>query len=74
METTKTHENYYRRQAKRLDLSLEKSHGRKWRVTNQQGWRIVDNSGYVLAGEKWELTIEEVVKFLDGYEERLKSK
>jgi hypothetical protein len=52
---------------------VEKSHGNKWRVSNQQGWRIVDTSGNVLAGKKYELTIEDVVKFLDDYEVKLKS-
>jgi hypothetical protein len=74
METNKTYENYHRRQAKRLNLLLEKSYARKWYVNNQQGWRIIDpNSNTILAGEKYELTIEEAAKFLDEYEIKLKS-
>jgi hypothetical protein len=73
METNKTYENYRRRQAKRLNLLLEKSYARKWYVKNQQGWRIVDISGNVLLGKKYELTIEEAAKFLDEYEVKLKS-
>jgi hypothetical protein len=74
MKTNKTYENYHRRQAKRLDLLLEKSYARKWYVNNQQGWRIIDPStNTILAGEKYELTIEEAAKFLDEYEAKLKS-
>lgn len=73
MEINKTQENFYRRQAKRLDLVLQKSHGKKWRVRNQQGWRIIDSTDKVLAGEKYELSIDQVAKFLDEYEAKLKS-
>lgn len=74
MVTYKTYENYHRRQAKRLNLLLEKSYARKWYVNNQQGWRIIDpNTNIILAGEKYELTIEEAAKLLDEYEAKLKS-
>lgn len=73
MEINKTQENFYRRQAKRLDLILQKSHGRKWRVSNQQGWRIIDSLGKVLIGERYDLSIDQLASFLDEYEEKLKS-
>jgi hypothetical protein len=68
----KVYEKYYRRQHKRLNLLLEKSYARKWYVNNQQGWRIVDATGKILAAEKYDLTIEEAAKYLGDYEVKLK--
>lgn len=69
----KVNENYYRRMAKRLDLILQKSRGRKWSVNDQQGYRIIDKRRGILQGERFELTIDDVAKFLEGYEVELKT-
>lgn len=66
MEINKAHENYYRRQARRLNLLLEKSRARKWGIDNRQGWRISDpKNNTIIAGHKWELTIDEATELLD---------
>jgi hypothetical protein len=73
METNKTYENYYRRQAKRLHLLLEKSRARKWGIDDHQGWRIIDFNNNIIAGEKYDLTIEQAAKYLDDILNKLKS-
>jgi hypothetical protein len=73
METNKAYENYYRRQAKRLHLLLEKSRARKWGIDDHQGWRIIDSNNIIMVGEKYDLTIEEAAKYLDELEVKLKA-
>jgi hypothetical protein len=67
------YEHFYRRQAKRLTLELQKSRGKKWSVKNRLGYRIVDANNHVLYGENYELTIGEAVKLLDELEAKLKA-
>jgi hypothetical protein len=69
----KAFENYYRRQAKRLHLKLEKSRARKWGIDDHQGWRIIDYDNNIVAGEKWDLTIEKVAQYLDDLLIKLKA-
>lgn len=74
MEIKKAYENFYRRKATRLGLLLKKTRVRYWSIDYQQGWMIVDAiHDVVIAGEKYDLTIEEAAKFLDEYEAKLKS-
>ncbi len=66
MTSKKAFENFYRRQATRLNLVLEKSRARKWGIENRQGWRITDPKSHtIIAGLRWDLTIEEAAQVLD---------
>jgi hypothetical protein len=69
----KIYENYFRRQAKRLNVDLQKSRGKKWSYKNRLGYRIVDANNHVLYGENYELTMNEAVKLLDELEAKLKA-
>jgi hypothetical protein len=71
--TDKVQENYYRRQAKRLNLELKRSRGKKWSYKNQLGYQIIEPNGDIMHGKNYELTIEEAAKFLDDLEALLKS-
>ena len=66
MASKKAFENFYRRQASRLNLVLEKSRARKWGIDNRQGWRITDPKNHtIIAGLRWDLSIEEAAQVLD---------
>ena len=69
----KVRENYYRRQAKRLNLELKRSRGKKWGYKNQLGYQVIEPNGDIMHGKNYELTIEEVARFLDDLEALLKS-
>jgi hypothetical protein len=74
MGSDKAHENYYRRQAKRVNLLLEKSRTRLWSIDNRLGWRIFDpKNNTIIAGQKWDLTIEEAAELLDDILDMAKS-
>jgi len=63
--TNKVKENYLRRQAERLGLSMQKSRGKKWSVDNQLGYRVIDPyHNTIIQGEKFDLNIQEVEDFL----------
>lgn len=67
-------ENRLRRQAKRLGLIIKKSRGKKWKYDNQLGYMILDiQYNAVIAGDKFDLTFDEVEEWLNDYEEKLKS-
>jgi hypothetical protein len=74
MTSTKGFENNYRRLAKRLNLKLEKSNTRNWSIDNRLGWRIVDlKNNVVIAGQKWDLTIDEAAQVLEDILEMAKA-
>jgi hypothetical protein len=64
----KVRENLSRRHAKRLDLVLIKSRARRWSVNNRQGYQIIDTHNRILVGEKLDLDLAQVEKFLDSHE------
>lgn len=69
----KTRENYLRRQAKRLGLALAKSRAKKWSIDNQCGYMIIDLvRNFVIFGEKWNLTLDDVAALLNEYEEKIR--
>ena len=68
----KVRENYLRRQAARLGHVIEKSRGRKWSVNDRLGWRVLDQGGQIVGGEKYELTIDDVEGILNGIEARVR--
>lgn len=64
--------NFYRRQAKRLGLNIKKSKVMLVHVDNLGGYRITDkDKKVVLAGQKFELTLDEVKAWLDQYEAKI---
>ena len=65
------YDHFCRRHAKRLNVELQKSHGKKWSYNNRLGYRIVDAGGNVLLGENYELTIDEAASFLNELENKL---
>jgi hypothetical protein len=68
----KVKENYLRRQAKRLNLLLKKSKAKKFKINDKGGYAIIEPSGNdILAGELFDLTIDDVAEYLDQYEEKL---
>ena len=73
MQTDKAHEIFLRRKAQRLGLLLQKSRARYWSINDQGEWMILDpNTNITISGEKFSLNIEDVEKYLDSYEEKLK--
>ena len=63
----KTRENRLRRLAKRQNLYLKKSRVKHTNVDDWGGYMIVDlNGNFVVAGERFNLTLDEVEKFLTG--------
>ena len=50
--------------AKRQGLVLIKSRAKRQTAEDHQQYRIVDQSNYVMAGEKFDLSLEDVEKFL----------
>jgi hypothetical protein len=65
----KVRENRYRRWAGRLGLALRKSRGRLWNLNDQGGYRVVyDNT--VLAGEKFDLGLDDIELYLKEIERK----
>ena len=72
----KVRENYLRRKAARLGLSLKKSRAKKIHIDDFGGYMITDpyNGNAIVRGSRFELDIEDVAEFLDEYEQTLKEK
>lgn len=71
----KTRENYYRRMAARQGLFLAKSKAKKWSIDDYQGYRIVDlQTNAVVTGEKFDLSLDDVARFLEESEKELKKR
>ena len=68
----KVRENYARRWAGRLGLFLGKSRARKFNIDDWGGYRIKNLSqNLIMAGEKFDLKIEDVERFLSDFEKKL---
>jgi hypothetical protein len=68
----KVRENKLRRYAHRLGVAIVKSRNSLWSVDNQLGYMILDNRGnFVVAGEKFDLSMDDVESFLKEYEATL---
>lgn len=69
----KVRENRLRRWAKRLGLQFQKSRARHWSIDDHGRYRLVDADGDILvAGEKFDLFLEDVEQRLAAYEARLR--
>jgi hypothetical protein len=65
----KVKENYCRRWAKRLGLTLHKSRAKKKSKNNLMGYMIRDQYSYFcIAGSLYDLNLDQVAKFLEEYE------
>ena len=56
--------------AKRLNLEVIKSKAKKWMPDDHQQYRIVDINNVILAGEYFDVSLDDVEKFLKEYESR----
>jgi len=70
----KVRENLYRRWAARQGLVFKKSRARRWSVNNQQGYMLMDFNNKIEVGEKFDLTLDDVEKFLGVREGELRKK
>ena len=68
----KVRENFSRRRAARLGLMLKKSRGKRWSVDNHLGYMLVNFDNSIEAGEKFDLTIEQVEALLDVHEKQMR--
>ncbi len=71
METDdKARENYCRRWAKRLGLQIRKSRARE-SIDNYGGYMVIEiYKNIIMWGERFELDLDEVEKFLEDYEQK----
>ena len=68
----KVRENRLRRMAKRLGFALQKSRARTVHANDRGGFRIVDTEeNYVVAGDKFEITLDDVEHLLKQREAAL---
>jgi hypothetical protein len=69
----KVRENRLRRWASRLGLQFHKSRARRWSIDDHGSYMLVDADGDVLvAGEKFDLDLQDVEEWLAEYETRLR--
>lgn len=71
-KTDKVRENFSRRRAARLGLMLKKSRAKRWGVNNQGGYTLITFDNIIHAGEKYDLTIEQVEALLDVHEKQMR--
>jgi sugar diacid utilization regulator len=71
---TKVYENRLRRWAKRLGLDLHKSRARLFNINDQGGYQLIDQQKMIIAGERMELTLEDIKGILGKIEQELSSK
>lgn len=69
----KVRENFARRWAKRLELILVKSRDHRWSIDNHLGFMLITYDNTILAGEKYDLTLDEVYTELEKYEKKKRS-
>jgi hypothetical protein len=70
----KVYENKLRRWAKRLGLELRKSRARLFNINDQGGYQLVNRQNVIMAGERMELTLEDIKEILTKIERELSSK
>jgi hypothetical protein len=69
MTSDKIREIKLRRWAARLGLVLHKSRNRRWSVDNYLGYTVIDaNTNSIVAGQKYELTLDDVESILKSDE------
>jgi len=70
----KVRENRYRRWAKRLGLYIKKDRAKRWSLDRQGGYMILElYRNLILAGERFNLSLDEVDEFLEEYERKISS-
>jgi len=69
----KARENRLRRKARRLGLELRKSRARYIRVDDFGQYRLVNpHTNFIVAGERFDLSLDDVDDILNQWEEKLK--
>ena len=71
--TLKVQENYLRRQAQRLGLTLTKSRAKKWSIDNHGGYMLITFDNSIFAGEKFDLSLGQVEVLLKKRENELRT-
>lgn len=67
MMNAKTVESRLRRRLAAEGLALRKSRRRNWHPDEQQGYTIIDpNTGFPVAGFKWNFELEDVARWLEN--------
>ncbi len=71
----KVREVKLRNWANRLGLFLTKTRHRKWSLDDHLGYAIRDkSSNEIIYGAKYDLDLDQVEKFFEDYEQKLKAK
>ena len=65
-ETKETHENRLRRQARQKGYVIKKDRAKSRNINHQGGYMIMSFNNTIEAGEKFNLTLDDVEKFLSG--------
>ena len=72
----KIRENYLRRWAERLGLTLQKSRGKKWALHDHMRYKLsaLNEDGFdiIFGSPDFDLTLDQVEQHLKEYEEKLK--
>lgn len=63
-ENEKGREQRLRRLAKKNGCVLRKSRAHQWSINNQQGYMIINERNFVELGGNFELSLDDVEKFL----------
>jgi len=58
-----------RNKARKQGYRLKTSRGKVYTAWNQGGYMILDNAEHIIAGRSYELTIDDVIKFLKTQKE-----
>jgi hypothetical protein len=71
--SAKSYEITLRREAARFGLILEKDRARRWAVDHRLGWRVIDRTGRVVAGDGFSLPLEAAAEVIRAEGKRLKA-
>ena len=72
MATEKSRETTLRHKARRLGMTLRKDRARSVSINHCGGYMLIDASGnYLVAGEQFELSLDQVAERLDAEERQL---
>ena len=70
--TDKVLENLCRRRATRVGLYLRKSRAKRLSVDNRGEYMLIElDHNAIVAGQRFDLSLSDVVEWLDEYEQRL---
>ena len=71
--TDKVLENLCRRRAVRVGLYLRKSRAKRWSVDDHGEYMLIElDHNAIVAGQRFDLNLSDVVEWLDEYEQSLR--